>query len=141
MGMLSWLSGSTSPRTTTAGVDSTVDPKRAPAFSGDLETVPRALSTCYYVEGFLACDYFRQALSLSSKVAQSSKSVQVETSVWSESEFFGSRLPELKKIVPASGGHRSCPIVYEGCDPDAHRYVGGYDDFAKLAASRHGVKQ
>ncbi|KNE62149.1 hypothetical protein AMAG_07394 [Allomyces macrogynus ATCC 38327] len=165
MGLFSWLRGDEAahaPAPAPANLE--VDPSNTTTFSGDLETVPRNNTICYHVvgpiqhvvmgndrpltvslvigrrqqEGFLQCDYFQRALRLGSRVA--TENVHVDTNVFSESEFFRSRLPELTKEVPGSALHRTCPIVYEGCEEVEYKYVGGYDDFAKIAAQRHGVR-
>ncbi|KAI9176108.1 hypothetical protein H9P43_006473 [Blastocladiella emersonii ATCC 22665] len=153
MGLFSWFSGNSSSAADAPAPE--VDPTHSSTFSGDLETVPRNNTVCYHLEGFLSCEYFQSALSLGSRVAATSNSaanpnggeIHVDTNIFSESEFFGSRLPELKQQlrerVSAKGAlarHRTCPIVYEGCDEVNLTYVGGYDDFAKVAAERHGVR-
>ncbi|ORZ34482.1 hypothetical protein BCR44DRAFT_49419 [Catenaria anguillulae PL171] len=142
MGLFSWISGSTPNATSTPVVDST-----SRTFSGDLETVPRNNTRCYTIEGYMECGYFQDALKLGSKVAEagrasgnSSGEVHVDTNIFSESEFFKSRLAQVRRQVPGSERHRSCPIVYEGCEPSEYRYVGGYDAFVALAAKRHHVK-
>ncbi|KNE63105.1 hypothetical protein AMAG_08272 [Allomyces macrogynus ATCC 38327] len=139
MGLFSWLRGDDAARAPApAPANLEVDPSKSTTFSGDLETVPRNNTVCYHVEGFLQCEYFQRALRLGSRVA--TENVHVDTNVFSESEFFRSRLPELKQDVHGSAQHRTCPIVYEGCDEVEYKYVGGYDDFAKIAAQRHGVR-
>ncbi|KAL7750562.1 hypothetical protein RI367_003903 [Sorochytrium milnesiophthora] len=140
MGIWSWLRGGSS--STSSSTDAATTPVvalDANTFSGDLETVPRKVSTCYHLEGFLSCEYFRNAMALSSRVTGKADAVHVDVNATSKDVFVNKRIQTLQQQIKGGKGHTTCPFIYEGCEPKDYKYVGGYDDFAALVKKRHGV--
>lgn len=52
---------------------------------------------------------------------------------------FKGRLEELEKDIPAVKKHYTSPLVLSGCTPKEYKYVGGYTEFRRLAASKYGM--
>jgi hypothetical protein len=69
--------------------------------------------TCFYVEGFQGCGFFRTAACLAQKLEEQHQGeVKVFVTMRSR-ESWPQALEERKKEIPGSEEHRTSPIVYE----------------------------
>ncbi|KAI9141898.1 hypothetical protein BKA69DRAFT_1071835 [Paraphysoderma sedebokerense] len=113
-------------------------------YASDLETVPRKNTICYHVEGFLSCEFMKASLRLSQKMANAppkkEDTVHVDTNVFDKDQFMNTRLKELKKEVPGSNDHNTCPFIWEGCEPREYKFIGGYKQLAEIARNRHKLE-
>ncbi|KAG9321598.1 hypothetical protein KVV02_001742 [Mortierella alpina] len=102
--------------------------------------VPKEI--CYYIEGFLACYYFQEAMNLAERLdTTSSKSnIQVEVTAHSRKEW-QDRLQQLSKEIPGAQDHRTSPVIWEGCSGKPLQFIGGYDNFMHHARMKHNVGQ
>jgi hypothetical protein len=100
--------------------------------------------TCFYVEGFQGCEFFRTAACLAQKLEEQHQGeVKVFVTMRSR-ESWPQALEERKKEIPGSEEHRTSPIVYEGCPseddktPTCFKFVGGFTEFFQEATRRFG---
>ncbi|KAI8605492.1 hypothetical protein EDD21DRAFT_363392 [Dissophora ornata] len=100
--------------------------------------VPKEI--CYYIEGFLACHYFQEAMSLADRLdtTSSQSNVQVEITAHTRKEW-QDRIQELNKGIPGAQDHRTSPVVWEGCPGKPIQFIGGYDNFRLHARKKHNV--
>ncbi|GJD10829.1 hypothetical protein Gasu2_49980 [Galdieria sulphuraria] len=97
--------------------------------SFSLPSCKNGKGTCFYVEGFQGCGFFRTAACLAQKL---------------EEQHQGEALEETKKHIPGAEEHRTSPIVYEGCPsedrkaPTCFKFVGGFTEFFQEATKRFG---
>ncbi|KAF9302379.1 hypothetical protein BGZ74_005436 [Mortierella antarctica] len=91
-------------------------------FFAEKPETPVKKEICYFIEGFLACPYFQEAMSLADRLdtTSSQSKIQVEE-------------------IPGAQDHRTSPVVWEGCAGQPMRFIGGYDNFMQYARKKHFV--
>ncbi|OAQ28118.1 hypothetical protein K457DRAFT_139002 [Linnemannia elongata AG-77] len=109
-------------------------------FFTDKPAAPVPKEICYYIEGFLACSYFQQAMNVADRLdTTSSKSnIQVEVTAHSRKEW-KDRVLRLAKEIPGAEDHRTSPVVWEGCPGKPVQFIGGFDNFIHHARKKHNV--
>ncbi|KAI9355756.1 hypothetical protein BD770DRAFT_473459 [Pilaira anomala] len=110
MGLFSWFSSSKTE--STAGLDNGIPQK----------------TECYHIEGFLTCSYFTNAVQIGDRLSAKHPNVKVDVSAYIKQQW-GERSRELQQEF--NTGHRTSPFIYEGCDIENQKLVGGYTDFAQ----------
>ncbi|KAF9158760.1 hypothetical protein DFQ26_007279 [Actinomortierella ambigua] len=96
---------------------------------------------CYHIEGFLACQYFQNAMELADKLNTTStkSNIQVEVTAHSRAEW-RERLESLNKEVPGSQDHKTSPFIWEGCSGKPLRFIGGYDNYLHHCWKNHSAE-
>ncbi|EME30754.1 uncharacterized protein Gasu_19930 [Galdieria sulphuraria] len=112
--------------------------------SFSLPSCKNGKGTCFYVEGFQGCGFFRTAACLAQKLEEQHQGeVKVFVTMRSR-ESWPQALEETKKHIPGAEEHRTSPIVYEGCPsedrkaPTCFKFVGGFTEFFQEATKRFG---
>ncbi|KAF9209483.1 hypothetical protein BGZ49_004074 [Haplosporangium sp. Z 27] len=103
-----------------------------------IKPVPKDI--CYYIEGFLACHYFQEAMNLAERLdtTSSQSNIQVEVVAHTRKEW-QERLLELAKEVPGAQDHRTSPVIWEGCPGKQLKFIGGYENFRQHARQKHNL--
>ncbi|KAI3652742.1 hypothetical protein MP228_002167 [Amoeboaphelidium protococcarum] len=90
---------------------------------------------CLNIEGFNGCGYFNAAKALGEKIdstpAPDGREIKVYPTGHERSQWTSKRVPELQKLIPGAGSHRTSPFVYEGCSSSEYKFVGGYTEFSR----------
>ncbi|KAG0015457.1 hypothetical protein BGZ81_011661 [Podila clonocystis] len=109
-------------------------------FFAEKPETPVKKEICYFIEGFLACPYFQDAMSLADRLDTTSNQskIQVEVTAHSRPEW-RERIGELNKEIPGAQDHRTSPVVWEGCAGQPIRFIGGYDNFMQYTRKKHFV--
>ncbi|KAG2233684.1 hypothetical protein BDF21DRAFT_406207 [Thamnidium elegans] len=110
MGLFSWFGSSETK--STEGLDNGI-PKK---------------TECYHIEGFLSCSYFTNAVEISDKLSAEHPNVKVDVSAYIQQQW-AERSRELQQEFNTS--HRTSPFIYEGCDVNNQKLIGGYTDFSQ----------
>ncbi|KAG9307179.1 hypothetical protein G9A89_017007 [Geosiphon pyriformis] len=123
-----------------------------------------ASTVCYHIEGFLNCSYLNAAIKLGESLtkdqavkpvsdnqiglANSStqknqsnarKVAKVEVAVY-EKEKWEERVKILHSLIQGTTeSHTTSPLIYEGCNVQKFKFIGGFHDFVELARNRHGL--
>jgi len=92
--------------------------------------------TCYHIYGFLGCPYFQKAICVGQDLQGEHAKVNVNVSVSERSTWSKDLKDIVEKHQTEANGHKTCPIVLEGCGKQG-RVIGGYSDFAELVEKRH----
>lgn len=109
MGLFSWFN--TSEAQSTEGLDNGI-PKK---------------TQCYHIEGFLTCSYFTNAVTIGDKLTAKHPNVKIDVSAYVKQQW-SERARELQEEFKTN--QRTSPFIYEGCDSNDLKLVGGYSDFA-----------
>ncbi|KAI8367208.1 hypothetical protein EDC96DRAFT_507294 [Choanephora cucurbitarum] len=100
-------------------------------FSKTTESVDEAIpqkTECYHIEGFLTCSYFSNAVRIGDMLTNQHPHIKVDVSAYIQQQWH-ERSNELQQEFNTS--HRTSPFIYEGCDLENQKMIGGYTDFAK----------
>ncbi|OBZ81338.1 hypothetical protein A0J61_10613 [Choanephora cucurbitarum] len=100
-------------------------------FSKTTESVDEAIpqkTECYHIEGFLTCSYFSNAVRIGDMLTHKHPHIKVDVSAYIKQQWH-ERSNELQQEFNTS--HRTSPFIYEGCDLENQKVIGGYTDFAK----------
>lgn len=106
------------------------------------------LTTFFYQEGFLTCSYFTNAVTIGDHLTAKHPNVKVDVSAyvkqqWSErarelqevhinnSNFLHINIYSINSQQEFKTNQKSSPFIYEGCDSNNLKHVGGYTDFAQ----------
>ncbi|KAI7906801.1 uncharacterized protein BX663DRAFT_497613 [Cokeromyces recurvatus] len=119
MGLFSWLNDSTNEKEV-EGLDNTIPEK----------------TQCYYIEGFLNCSYFANAIRIGDKLTEKYPNVKVDVSAYIKQQW-NERSIELQKEFNTN--QTSSPFIYEGCDLENQKLIGGYTDFAKKVRTNYKI--
>ncbi|KAI1316623.1 hypothetical protein EDD11_009658 [Mortierella claussenii] len=100
------------------------------------QAVPKDI--CYYIEGFLACHYFQEAMTLAERLdtTSSQSNIQVEITAHTRKDW-QDRIRQLAGEIPGAQDHRTSPVVWEGCPGKPLRFIGGYDNFMHHVRKEH----
>ncbi|KAI8972024.1 hypothetical protein BDF20DRAFT_915762 [Mycotypha africana] len=109
MGLFSWLS-----------------PSRVDE-NGDANAIPTK-TQCFYIEGFLTCSYFTNAVRVADMLTANYPHIKVDVSAYVK-EQWKERAEELQQEFATD--HKTSPFIYEGCSTENQTLIGGYTDFAK----------
>ncbi|KAI8364397.1 hypothetical protein BD560DRAFT_448448 [Blakeslea trispora] len=83
---------------------------------------------CYHIEGFLTCSYFSNAVRVGDMLTGKHPHIKVDVSAYVKQQW-SERSKELQQEFNTS--HKTSPFIYEGCDLENQKVIGGYTDFAK----------
>ncbi|ORE10012.1 hypothetical protein BCV72DRAFT_222327 [Rhizopus microsporus var. microsporus] len=115
MGLFSWLQKGNTPSTQ------------------GLDEIPQK-TECYHIEGFLNCVYFSNAVEAGDRLTAKHPNIKVDVSAYIKQQW-SERARELQQEFKTT--QSTSPFIYEGCDSDQLKLIGGYSDFAKKIKSAY----
>ncbi|EGG14901.1 hypothetical protein DFA_10774 [Cavenderia fasciculata] len=92
--------------------------------------------TCFQVYGFKSCPYYQKAVSLGESLEKNHGNITVDIVPIDRNEWSDVLEQRTQDLGGKAVYHRTCPLVQEGCDVNARKFVGGYSDFLNEARKR-----
>ncbi|KAJ3038159.1 hypothetical protein HDV00_000959 [Rhizophlyctis rosea] len=94
--------------------------------------------TCYNVEGFGDCPYFRRARAIAERLSTLEENTVANVKEWYRWEWDDAKLALQKKIGTS---HRTSPFVWLGCDGKVDEFLGGASELDSYLSARNAKKE